>query len=211
LAQAFDLKRQKLSGNPFPVAEQQAFGAALGAPGLSASSGIVAYRIGVAGGRQLAWLDRSGKSAGSLGAFDNAGLANVELSPDGKRVAVQRAVNGSPDVWLIDTGRGIPTRFTFGLSQRPLWSPDGRRIAFDSIRKGVINLYWKLSSGAGSDELLLESDQNKITSDWSSDGRFLMFRVNAPQTGYDLWILPVSGDKKPFPFVPIPPTIRPPP
>src|SRR5207249_2156877 len=61
-----------------------------------------------------------------------------------------------------------------------------------------------LSSGAGADELLLESDQNKAPTDWSSDGRFLLFRTVDPRTGYDLWVLPVSGDKKPFPFLKTP-------
>src|SRR5439155_20028694 len=72
-AQAFDFKRQEFSGNPFPVAEQVAFDAALNAVGFSAASGIVAYRTGSAGGaRQLTWLDRSGKSVGAIGAPDSA-------------------------------------------------------------------------------------------------------------------------------------------
>src|SRR3989442_40633 len=87
----------------------------------------------------------------------------------------------------------------------PVWSPDGSRVVFASTRKGSsYNLYWKLSSGAGADELLLESDQNKAPYDWSSDGRFLLFRNNDPQTGFDLWVLPISGDKKPFPFLKTP-------
>jgi len=152
---------------------------------------------------QLTWLDRSGKSIGTVGGPDDAGLTNVELSPDGKQVAVQRFVNGNWDIWLIDAVRGVPTRFTFdpAVDQRPIWSPDGRRVAFDSNRKGVYDLYLKLSSGAGADELLLESDQTKGSADWSPDGRFLLYRSSDPQTGSDLWILPVSGDRKPLPFL----------
>jgi Tol biopolymer transport system component len=75
---------------------------------------------------------------------------------------------------------------------------------FASQRKGLLNLYWKLSSGAGADELLLESDQTKAPLDWSSDGRFLLFVSAAPQTGFDLWVLPMSGDKKAFPFLKTP-------
>ena len=108
--------------------------------------------------------------------------AEGAFSPDGKRVAILRSVNGNLDIWLVDAARGVPTRFTFDAAndQRPLWSPDGSRIVFGSSRTGVLNLYWKLSSGAGGDELLLESDQNKIPSDWSSDGRFLLFRSSSP-------------------------------
>jgi len=90
-AQTFDFQRQELSGNPFPVAEQAAVNAATNAAGFSAISGIVAYRTGAAGAaRQLTWLDRSGKSVGAIGASDTAGLNGVELTPDGKRVAVGR-------------------------------------------------------------------------------------------------------------------------
>src|SRR5439155_11831324 len=75
---------------------------------------------------------------------------------------------------------------------------------FRSNRKGAYNLYSKLSSGGGADELLLESAQSKPQNkpiDWSADGRFLLFRSEDPQTGNDLWVLPLSGDKKPFPFL----------
>src|SRR5262249_38964211 len=162
LAQAFDFKEQELSGNPFPVAEQVT-------SGFSAASDIVVYRTGSADpARRLTRVDRSGKSLGAIGGPDLGGLRDVELSPDGKRVAVSRFVNSNLDVWLIDADRGVPTRFTFDTlgDQRPVWSPDGSRIAFDSNRKGTINLYWKLSSGTGADELLLESDQPTAAYDW---------------------------------------------
>src|SRR5262249_4897326 len=149
-AQAFDFRRQELSGNPFPVAEQAAFDAASRAPGFSATSGIVAYRTGSAGtARQLTWLDRSGKTVGTIGAPDSAGLTDPEVSPDGKRVAVSRTVNGNADIF-INAARGVPTRLTFdaAIDARPVWSRDGNRVVFTSNRKSVFNLYWKLSSGA---------------------------------------------------------------
>src|SRR3989441_3126013 len=141
-----------------------------------------------------------------MGAPDTAALANVELSPDGKRVAVNRTVNGKIDVWLIDAARGVPTRFSFdaAYNDSPVWSSDGSRVVFASNRKGIYDLYSRSSSGAGTDELLLESGQYKVPTDWSSDGRFILFRSNDPQTGWDLWVLPVSGDKKPFPFLKTP-------
>ena len=77
-------------------------------------------------------------------------------------------------------------------------------MVFNSNRTGVYNLYGKLSSGAGADELLLESNQTKASNDWSSDGRFLLFRPVDPQTGFDLGVLPMSGDKKPFLFLKTP-------
>src|SRR5262245_16896165 len=203
-AQTFDFKRQELSGNPVPVAEQVAFDAATSASGFSATFGIVAYRTGPAGlVRQLTWLDRSGKSLGSIGAPDAASLVGAELSPDGKRVAVTRTLNGNEDIWLITAARGVPTRFTYGpaLEHDPIWSPDGSRVVFASNRTGINNLFWKSSTGAGADELLLKSDRINMPNDWSSDGRFLLFRSTDPQMGRDLWVLRVAGDKKPFPFV----------
>jgi serine/threonine protein kinase len=201
-AQAIDFKRQELSGNPFAVTE-------LGerTTGLSATAGIVAYRTGLGGdARQLTWLDRSGKSLGVVGGRDIALLMDIELAPDGKRVAVSRTVNGSREIWLIDIAGGVPTRFTFDAAADTgaAWSADGNRIVFGSARKGSYNLYWKQSSGAGPEELLLESDQTKVPNDWSPDGRFLLFRNTDPQTGYDLWVLPLFGDKKPFPFLKTP-------
>jgi len=206
-AQAFDFKRQELSGNPFPVAEHAALNTTGNAAGLSATLGIVAYRTSPLGlARQLTWLDRSGKTVGTIGGPDTADLTDVELSPDGKHVAVYRTVNSNPDIWLIDTAGGVPMRFTFDAATelRPVWSPDSSHVVFTSSRKGVFNLYRKLSSGAGPEELLLESDQAKAPTDWSTDGRFLLFRSVGPQTGWDLWALPVSGDRKPFPFLKTP-------
>src|SRR5262249_27632168 len=155
-AQTLDFKKQELSGNPFPVANQAVFDSAISVPGFSVTSGIVAYRSGSRNAaRQLTWLDRSGKRVGVIGASDT-NLTDVELSPDGKRVAVRRTVNGNSDVWLIDAARGVPTRFTFdaALEGWPVWSPDGSRVAFGSNRTGFYNLHWKLSSGTGADELL---------------------------------------------------------
>jgi eukaryotic-like serine/threonine-protein kinase len=111
--------------------------------------------------------------------------------------------------------RGTFTRFTFDphLDNRPVWSPDGSRIVFSSDRNGFDELYQKISSGAGSDELLLhgEMDQNILADDWSLDGRFIIYNQatnglsgkaagkNGPSR--DLWILPLDGDRKPYPFL----------
>ena len=161
----------------------------------------MAYRSGGAGQRQLVWFDRSGKTLGTLGAPDANGLSTPSLSPDGRRVAVYRTVQGNTDIWLLDATR--TTRFTFdaSLDRYRHWSPDGSRIVFDSNRKGHRDLYLKSSNGAGSEELLLESAQDKIASDWSRDGRFLVYHSTDPQTSRDLWVLPMEGERKPFVFL----------
>ena len=96
------------------------------------------------------------------------------LSPDERRIVINQSVQGNMDLWLLDTGGNGKTRLTFdpAVDMLPLWSPDGKRIAFATLRKGAYNLYLKASSGAGAEELLLETPNNKAPLDWSRDGQF---------------------------------------
>jgi Tol biopolymer transport system component len=204
-AQRFDDSRRDVAGDPVPVADSVALDPDYNIGGFSVSeTGMLAYRTaGGANLRRLAWLDRSGKEVGMLGTPDDDSLIDPELSPDGRRLAVERTVQGNKDVWLIDTARGASSRFTFDAEPdyNPIWLPDGSRIAFSSNRKGAFNLYQKASSGAGSDELLLESSLHKFALDWSQDGRFILFIQPDPKGIGDLWVLPLFGERKPFPFV----------
>jgi Tol biopolymer transport system component len=194
VAQRLDLGRKALTGDPVNLADPVAFdsGAPAGAVSVSAL-GLVAYRTGGASRRQLAWFDRSGKALGTMGAPDENGLNNPSVSPDGRRVAVWRIVQGNSDIWLLDETR--TSRFTVdaALDRYPIWSPDGSRIAFQSNRKSAFNIYQKPSGGAGAEELLVESPQDKYATDWSTDGGFILYHSNDPQTGRDLWVLPMSG------------------
>ena len=151
---------------------------------------------------QLVWFDRSGKQTGVLG--DRARFADLSLAPDGRRVAVSifDLARRARDIWLFDIARGFGTRFTFDPSDElaSVWSPDGSRVVFNARRKGHLDLYQKASNGAGIDEELLADGLDKHPHDWSPDGRFILFVVSAPKTGFDLWVLPLFGDRKPFPF-----------
>jgi len=128
----------------------------------------------------------------------------VCLSPDGKRVSVSIYDGLTKDIWIYDVARGLKTRFTFDATDErgPIWSPDGNRIVFNSNRKGNYDLSLKPSSGAGTEEVLLEySAAGKYAMSWSADGRFILYRITSPQTGNDLFVLPLSGDRKPVPFL----------
>jgi Tol biopolymer transport system component len=134
---------------------------------------------------------------------------NFALSPDGKRVVTERAVleGGRSDLWITDLEHSTDGRFTFdpSINSIPVWSPDGSKVAFASNRGGgVFNLHQRASNGTGQDELLLESKENKLTWDWSRDGRYLIFGAQGPKA-LDLWVLPVSGgkagDRKPIPLL----------
>jgi serine/threonine protein kinase/Tol biopolymer transport system component len=201
LAQPFDFLRFKLTGNPIPVAEQVAASGISSRAALSAAAaGPIVYHAGSAlGHRQLVWFDRSGKAVGQFGE-DDTGLSNPSLSPDGRRVAVNRQSDGNTDIWLLDVGRGVlDRRFTSdgATDNRPIWSPDGSRVVFVSNRKeGRFDLYSKSVLSAESETLLLTTAENKIPCDWSPDGRYLLYRSNNPKAGYDLWVLPMEGDRK---------------
>ena len=202
VAQRLDLEQQALTGDPVTLADPVAFDATSFASAVSVSAaGLVAYREGGATRRQLAWFDRSGKALAALGAPDENNLNVPSLSPDGRRVAVYRTVQGNTDIWLLDGTR--TSRFTFdaALDRNPIWSPDGSRIGFDSTLKGHRDLYQKPSGGAGAEELLVESPQDKTTTDWSADGRFILYHSVDPQTARDLWAVPLEGDRKPWVFL----------
>jgi Tol biopolymer transport system component len=108
---------------------------------------------------------------------------------------------------LFDLERNLPTRFTFdpGSDFASVWSPDGRRVAFDSNRAGHFDVYQKSADGAGSEDVLLQADGTQRVFSWSSDGRYVLYG-NGENTNAeaDLWVLPISGDRKPFPLVETP-------
>ncbi len=198
LAQRLDLTRRALTGDPVTVADQIAIDGNSLARAVSVSAtGLVAYRSGGSTRRQLTWFDRAGQVLGTVGAPDENGLLNPRLSPDGRRVVVRRRVQGNIDIWLLDADRTTRVTFDPSLDLFPLWSPDGSRIVFDSNRTGRRDLYQKLASGGGSDDLLVASPQDKSASDWSSDGRFLLYHSLDPQTSWDLWVVPLAGDRTP--------------
>ena len=203
VAQRLDVDKAALTGEPVTVAD----GVGVDAYNLSAvsvaASGLVAYRMGTGGQRQLTWFDRVGTAQGTIGDPD-ATLSNPRVSPDGRRVVVERRAQGNTDLWLLDGTR--TSRFTFDAASetRPVWSPDGTRLVFTSRRTGVGDLYQKLASGAGSEERIVASDQSKVPSSWSADGRFLIYYSLDPRAEADLWVVPMLGERAPSVFLKTP-------
>jgi serine/threonine protein kinase len=210
VARPFNVTTKEL-GEPIPIAQPVGSDAGVRRGAFSVSaSGVLAHRSGVAGRRQIVWVDRTGKQVGTVGAPDDAVLQSVALSPNGRRVALSRIVRGNSDIWILDVDRGVPTRFTFdpALDNNPIWSPDSSRVAFRSNRSGPFDLFEKTASGAGVERPVLTSPQIKTPVDWSSDGRFLLYSLLDAKTVQDLWALPMTGDRKPFPVVQTPFTER---
>jgi Tol biopolymer transport system component len=125
-------------------------------------------------------------------------LRDPELAPDGRRVAVDRTVQGNRDIWLMDAERSGRIRFTFdgAVDAGPIWSPDATKIAFLSARKGKSDLYVRPSNSGTTEELLLETPNDKWTQDWSRDGRYLLYREQDPKTGFDLKALAMTGSER---------------
>jgi eukaryotic-like serine/threonine-protein kinase len=206
VARRFNPTLGELTGDPITVADSVGLDVSNFSGAFSVSrEGIVAYRSVGTGRRQLMWFDRTGKPLATLGTPDESELVAPSLSPDGLRVAVHRTLLGNTDVWIFDAARA--TRFTFDASRDlfPIWSPDGKHLAFDSNRSGHRHLYQKRSDLAGADVPFLETPEPKVLNDWSPDGQSILYVTpNNPKTGADIWYVPLSGDRKPVAFVETP-------
>ncbi|HEV8366620.1 MAG TPA: protein kinase [Pyrinomonadaceae bacterium] len=202
LAQAFDPKTLTISGEPKRVADQ--IGVNSNSRGFFSFSdnGILVYdQFTESESRQLTWFDREAKEVETLGETANINL--VRLSPDQKRAAVAKRDPGMGflDLWVVDA-RGAASRITSGPSDTSdfVWSPDNNYLAWGSSRDQRHTIVRKLASGAGQEEVLLEADRPVLPTDWSPDGKFILYNRNDPMTRNDIWVLPLEGDRKPFAF-----------
>ena len=206
VAQPFDAKAGKTTGEPIPLAEHIGTNS-VGLARFSVSrDGTLAYRTGESGDRMI-WIDRSGKEQETIG--DPGEYHNPTISPgSGERLAFDLADprTGKSDIWIRDLSRGVSSRFTFGKGDAfcPVWSPDGKRIAFSNDREGSTDIYEKTSDGQGEEKLLVKSGEVKVICDWSRDGRYLAFMSQGKDTSWDIWTLPTSEGAKPAVFVKTP-------
>ena len=199
MAQSFDPATGKLAAQPQNVAKGVANDIATWHMDASAAGeGLLVFASGGTGDWQLLWMDRSSKQISTL-ADKLPNLQFAGLSPQGDRVALQ-IDNGVNDIWVLDVARGIRTRLTFGPVSNafPVWSPDGKWIAYTSDRNGHSLLYRKPSDGSGAEELLLTDNQPDIASDWTPDGKYLIYSRGLSPSDAELWALPVQGEHKPW-------------
>ena len=162
-------------------------------------SGVLLFANGTSGSVQLVWMDRTGKQAG-VAAENLQNLQDARLSPQGDRVALQLD-SGINDIWTLDLARGVRTRLTFGpvANTYPVWSPDGKWVAYASPRAGSSAIYRKPADGSGAEEMLVSDAGSKalIPSDWSSDGKTLFYWLGLQTGDQTIWALPLDGERKP--------------
>ena len=201
VAQPFDSKQARLLGDTMsvPGTEVVAVTAALAHSSVSVSKeGSILF--GTGGGRyQLAWLNREGKMLGSVGQPDRYG--SVRVSPDGTRLAAGLAdASSRSDLWLLELSRAIPNRLTFqGMFGTGAWSPDGQQIGYHLLSGRRLML--KNANGTGQEEMALQSQYTVYMNDWSPDGRYLVYTQQNPEGRFELWLLSLTGERKPQPFV----------
>ena len=202
-ARSFDAASLHVTGKPFPIAEgvMGSVGSNIRAA-LAAGQSAIAVRVGSAAAeRQFEWVDRSGRRLRTVGPPVSGFVTSPSPSPDGASLALLRRVNGNSDIWLLETRRGVLSRFTDHASEDifPLWARDGSRIVYTSNRNGRFDLYQKRTTGSAAEDLLLTGGPEELFAcDWSPDDRFLLYQRRTPTMGWNLTALPRSEGLQAF-------------
>jgi Tol biopolymer transport system component len=202
MASPFDADRLALTGAAVPVVENVWQSPTTGAAQYSISmAGSLVYVTGgiQAAQRRLVFVSRTGKEQELPAAMHN--YDRPKLSPDGAGIAVNIAEQEN-QIWIYDLTRDTLTRLTFegSANMGPLWTPDGKRIAYFSNKEGPYRIFWQLADGSGGMEKLSGNDYVRFPLSWSGDGQLLAFGEINPTTGYDIWVLNMR-DRKEQPFL----------
>jgi eukaryotic-like serine/threonine-protein kinase len=207
LAARFDPRSLALRGEPVVIAERVKVYPNTASALFSASQrGGVVFASGESPPiSQLVWFDRAGAQLETAG--DPVDCEDPRLSPDGRRIAANRIdpQSGASNIWIFGGAPASWSRLTFTptFEHAAIWSPDGERIAFDSFRNPPADIYVKSTAGAG-ETLLVEGDDAAVPTDWSSDGRLLLFQRLQAKTGWDLWTASPGGEQPPAPVLATP-------
>jgi serine/threonine-protein kinase len=212
-AEPFDRDRLEVTGQAVQVLEGVSSTADSGAAQFAVSAnGTLVYLPGqsTTASIPISWMDSSGKTTPLRSA--STAWVSPRFDPDGHRIALQILDGQHSDIWIAEWMRDTLTRLTVDPARatNPVWTPDGRRLAFSSQRADKVtkNLYWQLADGTGDAERLTESRNHQTPGSWHPSGKFLAFEELNPDGQSDLMILPMGADDaagrkpgKPFAFL----------
>jgi Tol biopolymer transport system component len=208
VVQRFNPRALRLVGEPVSIGDAPAGSIYSGARAVSVSAnGILVHPNSSVPNTKLVWLDRLGRPVGEIAAPPGR-YQSIRISPDGQRIAAERPNSPTEsDLWIIEVPRGNASRLTLGAGQNtaPLWSADGSRIVFDTNREGPRDIYVKNVNGTTPEEPLVQSSiLFKNLSDWSPDGRYVIYQQLDANTGWDIWYIPMDGNPNPLPYLQTP-------
>jgi Tol biopolymer transport system component len=208
MAVPFDQGSLELAGQPVTLVDNVLWSPGSGWANFAISrGGALAYVPGSAAGeepRALVWVDRKGETVPVTNkphAYQYA-----RMSPEGRRLALAIAREGNRDLWIYEISRDTMTRLTFTWENEnwPVWHPDGTRVSYRQFDPPTQNIYWIPADGSGEAETLLDGEYTQYPNSWSQDGRLLVFTEIHPDTGADIGVLPIEGNRKPRTFIKTP-------
>ncbi len=205
IAQPFEPDTGQATGDPIQLAPGvPTTSSVVYAPVTASGNGMLIYQSGgsAIGNNELVWFDRSGTRGERLGG--PSPVLEPAISPDGKSVAFTRQSNSGSDLWIWDLARSTERRLTTdpAFQRSPSWSPRADRIVFQSNRAGGINdIYQRAVSGTGGDETVLAGPTRKKPTQWTRDGKLMVYTNTDPNTKDDIWTLPMENGKPGTPAV----------
>jgi serine/threonine protein kinase/Tol biopolymer transport system component len=208
MAQRLNTRKLQLEGDATPIADHVAVNTSTyrSVFTVSRTGNLLYLGSGETSGSHLNWFGVDGKQTGA--AVAEAGLYyQPALSPDGKRLAAGIESGATMDIWVVDLQRHTKTRLTFGpgRSSWPVWSPDGRWIYYSNNGGGADNhIYRRPADGTGNSESVVVTEGvTEIPSAITADGKYLSYFLQERKVsnGFDVYALPLFGDKKPIPQV----------
>lgn len=201
VALRFDAQSLRTSGEAAPVAQGVGRFVSMYMPVSVSDTGRLVYEARDRRSR-FVWYARDGRRIASVG--DATRQGDPVANGHGSEILSWKGSEDSVNLWLDDVARGTSQRVTFsGQDVLPVWSPDGSEAIFRSNRSGVGNLYRKALRRTDPEALVLDSPGRKDPTDWSSDGRYVLYdnyEAGERPTAPDIWVLPLFGDRRPAPY-----------